>query len=331
MHRRTLLAAGAGVLVPGGTVLATPGIAHASTDYGPATWYPAAADNYTNASRESDYNINYVVIHTTQGSASGTLSWFRNSSSNVSAHYVIRSNDGHVWQCVRDADIAWHAGNWTYNTQAIGIEHEGFVEQDGWYTEAMYQSSAALTRHLCARYNIPKDRSHIIGHSEVPGASHTDPGWRWNWSYYMNLVNGGTPPPSWQSTVDNTTAGRFSASGNWGTSSYSSQRYGSNYRYAEPVSASDAAYYKFNIPATANYRVEAWHPALPGYNTAAPYIMFTTSGSKVVYIDQRGNGGKWRNLGTFNFAAGEGNAVAVSRWTSGTGLVIADAVRLTRV
>jgi len=328
MRRRNLLAAGAGALIPGGAVLATPGVAQASDDYPLAEPYWAVADNYTDSNRESTYNINYVVIHTTQGSAAGTLSWFRNSSSDVSAHYVIRSNDGKVWQCVRDKDIAWHAGNWNYNTWSIGIEHEGFVEQDGWYTEAMYQSSAALTRHLCARYSIPKDRAHIIGHSEVPGATHTDPGPRWDWAYYMSLVN---QTPTWSSIVDNATAGRFTASANWAASSYSTQRYGANYRYANPSLISDVAWYKFNIPATANYRVEVWYPALPGYNTAAPYIMNTTSGNQVVYVDQRSNGGMWRNIGTFNFAVGDNDVVGVSRWTSGTGYVIADAVKLTQV
>jgi uncharacterized protein YgiM (DUF1202 family) len=39
------------------------------------------------------------------------------------------------------------------------------------------------------------DRSRIIGHNEVPGATHTDPGPYFNWSYYMSLVRGGTTPP----------------------------------------------------------------------------------------------------------------------------------------
>lgn len=52
----------------------------------------------------------------------------------------------------------------------------------------MYRSSAALTKYLCDRYGIAKDRSHIIGHSEAPGNDHTDPGVNWNWTYYMQLV-----------------------------------------------------------------------------------------------------------------------------------------------
>ncbi|NEE28364.1 N-acetylmuramoyl-L-alanine amidase, partial [Streptomyces sp. SID7982] len=76
------------------------------------------------------------------------------------------------------------------NSSSVGIEHEGYVDDPAWYTEAMYRSSAALTKHLAARYAIPKDRSHIIGHSEAPGATHTDPGPNWDWNHYMQLIDG---------------------------------------------------------------------------------------------------------------------------------------------
>lgn len=163
-----------------------------STDYGPTAWVPASTSNYTVANRESDYPINYVVIHVTQETYAGAISIFQDPTSQVSAHYVLRSSDGAVTQMVREKDIAWHAGNWTYNTQSIGIEHEGYVDNPSWFTDAMYRASAALTRSLCDKYGIPKDRSHIIGHVEVPGATHTDPGPYWNWTYYMQLVNGAT-------------------------------------------------------------------------------------------------------------------------------------------
>jgi hypothetical protein len=238
----------------------------------------------------------------------------------------VRSGDGAITQSVRDKDVAWHAGNWSYNTQSIGIEHEGYINQASWFTDTMYRSSAALTRHLCDKYRIPKDRAHIIGHIEVPGADHTDPGPHWNWNYYMRLVAGG-----WSTTVDNLTSGRFTASGNWGSSGYSGQRYGSNYRFARPVNASDPAWYKVNIPETGSYRVEAWYPADRGYNDKTPYLIATTSGIKSVQVNQRMTGGQWRTLGTFTLARGDGNKVGVSRWTAGTGYVIADAVRITRV
>ncbi|WP_442933675.1 golvesin C-terminal-like domain-containing protein [Micromonospora sp. CPCC 206060] len=314
-----------------GTATGTGDVGTLSTDYPPAAWVPASSSNYTVSSRESAYPINYIIIHTMQGSYAGSISWFQNPSASVSAHYLLRSSDGAVTQMVRDKDIAWHAGNWTYNTQSIGLEHEGYVNDASWYTDAMYRSSAALTKYLCDKYGIPKDRTRIIGHNQVPGATHTDPGPNWNWTYYMQLVTGSTPPPTWSTVVDNSTTGRFTASANWAVSTYSTQRYGANYHYANPVAASDAAWYKVNIPATASYRVEVWYPANAGYNSATPYVVATTTGNQTVHVDQRANGGQWRSLGTFTLAAGDANVVGVSRWTSGTGYVIADAIRVTRL
>ncbi|MBS2023213.1 MAG: carboxypeptidase regulatory-like domain-containing protein, partial [Deltaproteobacteria bacterium] len=116
------------------------------------------------------------------------------------------------------ADTAWHSGNGTVNRKSIGIEHEGFAAQgQTWYTEAMYKSSAALVRWLADTFNVTRDRAHIIGHYEVPDASHAgwygganhhhdpcdvwlgDPTWHnnkacyWNWDHYMALVNGTGP------------------------------------------------------------------------------------------------------------------------------------------
>lgn len=299
----------------------------ASTDYGPALWTPADSGNYDVASRESDYPINYVVIHTMQGSYTSAINWFQNPSSNVSAHYVIRAGDGQVTQMVREKDIAWHAGNYSYNTQSIGIEHEGFVSDSSWYTDAMYKASAALTRNLCLKYGIPMDRAHIIGHNEVPGATHTDPGPNWDWAYYMALV---TQPTVWSALVDNAVTAQFTASANWTASSSNTQRYGSNYRYATPQAVSDAAWFKATLPAAATYEVFVWYPARSDYNSATPFVIATTSGNTTVKVNQQLNGGKWVSLGLFNLNGGTYNVVGVSRWTGSTGFVIADAVKLVR-
>jgi N-acetylmuramoyl-L-alanine amidase len=146
---------------------------------------------------------------------------------------------------------------------------------------------------------------------------------------YLGL--GATPPPSYTTTVDNATAGRFTASANWGTSSYSGQRHGADYRFANPVLASDSAWFKVNIPTAGNHRVDVWHPADPGYCGATPHVVVTAAGNQTVMVDQRTGGGAWRSIGTFNLAAGDRDLVAVSRWTSATGYVVADAVRVTRV
>jgi len=138
----------------------------------------------------------YVLIHTMQGSYSGSISWFQNPSSQVSSHYLVRSSDGQITQMVQHSNTAWHAQ--CYNSKSVGIEHEGFVANPGqWYTNAMYTESAKLTRWIADRHGIPKDRAHIIGHAEVASpcntGGHTDPGSGWNWTKYMGLVLGSTP------------------------------------------------------------------------------------------------------------------------------------------
>ncbi|MFC7439944.1 N-acetylmuramoyl-L-alanine amidase [Laceyella putida] len=164
--------------------------AETTPDYPRAHWIPAANSNYTEADRERDGNkIQYIIIHTTQGSYNGTINWFQNSSAKVSSHYIVRSRDGEITQMVQNKDIAWHAGNRDYNVHSIGIEHEGYVSDPDWYTDAMYRASAKLTRWLCDRYGIPKTRKHIIGHDQVPSSDHTDPGKHWDWKTYMRLVN----------------------------------------------------------------------------------------------------------------------------------------------
>lgn len=120
-----------------------------SDDYPAALWVPASTSNYQSGRTAA---INKVVVHVTQGSYAGSISWFQNPSSQVSAHYVIRSSDGQVTQTVRDANTAWHARS--ANASSIGIEHEGFVADPSWFTDSMYRSSAALTRHLTSKYGI---------------------------------------------------------------------------------------------------------------------------------------------------------------------------------
>ena len=163
----------------------------------PGTYRWQQSPNYSPG--RTDYR--WVLIHTTQGGYAGAVSWLSNPSANVSAHYVIRSSDGQITQLVQHADTAWHAQ--CYNARSIGLEHEGFVADPGkWYTDALYTESAKLVAWICARHNIPKDRSHIIGHVEVDPScntgGHTDPGTGWNWTKYLQLVGGSgtTPTPT---------------------------------------------------------------------------------------------------------------------------------------
>jgi len=179
-------------------------------DYPSAKWDQASTSNYTVG--RGGTAITNVVVHTTEGSYAGTISWFNNPSAKVSAHYVVRSSDGQVTQMVREKDKAWHVLN--HNGYTIGIEHEGYVAQGNtWYTTAMYKSSAALVRDICRGRNIDGKKCfrgpatsgtnpqpvtvRIKGHQHYSGNTHTDPGKYWNWTKYADLIN----PPSLAASV----------------------------------------------------------------------------------------------------------------------------------
>ncbi|HET7271368.1 MAG TPA: N-acetylmuramoyl-L-alanine amidase [Rubrobacter sp.] len=159
----------------------------ATRDYRKAVWRPAYSGNYTNANREHSQGIGMIVVHVAQGSYSGTINWFQDRRANVSAHYVLR-RDGKVAQCVRNEDIAWHAGNWKYNKHSIGIEHEGYADHRRTWSDAMYRASAQLAAHLSKRYNVPLDRRHVLKHKWVPGTDHYCPGKYFDYDRYLHLV-----------------------------------------------------------------------------------------------------------------------------------------------
>jgi len=158
--------------------------AQGAANYRRAVWRPAYRGNYTQTTRGA-LIIDFIVIHIAQGSYSGTISWFQNPRANVSAHYVV-GRGGRIAQCVHNADVAWHAGNWRFNRKSIGIEHAGYGSHR--WTDPMYRSSARLSAYLCRRFDIPVRRHHIREHNSVPGVATGCPGRRFNKHRYLRLV-----------------------------------------------------------------------------------------------------------------------------------------------
>ena len=219
-----------------------------------------------------------------------------------------------------------HVGAGNVNSESVGIENEGL------YTSvqppaALYNKLVDLCAFICDKYGLAATK--IYGHRDFMATA--CPG---NILYaklpqlrtdVAAALSGGT---SFSTIVDNATAGRFTASGNWGTSSFSDQKYGADYRFANPVLASDAAWFKVNIPSSGNYFVDVRYPDDPGYNSSTPFVVVASGGNQTINVNQQTGGGVWKNLGSFSLAAGDYNLVGVSRWTSGAGYVIADAVRV---
>lgn len=303
----------------------------ARPDYGRARWYGAHTNGYSNASRPGANDINKIIIHITQGSWSSAINWFNDSRSGVSAHYVVRSSDGFIGQCVEEEDIPYHAGNWPVNQTSIGIEHEGYGNDPGWLTSNLYNSSARLSAYLANKYNIPIDRNHFLGHKQV--SSTACPGNYWDWDRYLRLVRNFSAP-RYQQVVDNA-SNRFLVVDNiWGTSTYSDQKFWGNYRYARPAprakngpsARNGAALWRIKIPRRGRYEIFARWPADPGYNDRATFRILTANGWAYRTRNQRRAGGRWVRLGVFLMDAGDRYSVRLHRKNYGKGYLVADAV-----
>jgi hypothetical protein len=113
--------------------------------------------------------IEFIVLHSTEGSLGSTITEFTTGTRQVSAHYVI-AKDGTIYQMVRDSVRANHARG--ANGNSIGIEHVAADTEA--LTGAQGQASAALLRWLCEQYDIP--RTSIYGHDFAPGYDRTHGG-----------------------------------------------------------------------------------------------------------------------------------------------------------
>ena len=174
-------------------------------DYPGAVWAPASPANFRPSSRPSlALPIDRIVIHDIEGAAPDAVRRFQDPSARVYSHYVIDGETGRVTQMVKEHDIAWHAGDGPTNARSIGIEHAGYAYRPGFFNAVEYEASAHLVRAIALRYAIPRDRTHIIGHFEVPDSArpghfggrsgHTDPGPYWDWGYFMALVRSDAQP-----------------------------------------------------------------------------------------------------------------------------------------
>lgn len=148
----------------------------------------AASPNYSK--KRNGRKIVAIVNHITAGTFPGCLAWMRNPQAKASAHYLV-TRQGKIYQMVRDEDTSWHAGmvnkpNWSLydgsnpNYYTIGIEHENL--SGGLLTDAQYKATLWLHQQLIARYNIPVDKDHIIGHYRVDSVNRPNcPGPNFPW------------------------------------------------------------------------------------------------------------------------------------------------------
>ena len=108
----------------------------------------------------------------------------------LSAHFYIKRK-GQLIQFVPTHHRAWHAGESAFrgrprvNNFSIGIELEGSAHDE--FESAQYLNLARLTSCLLSAY--PKiTLDNITGHSDITPGRKTDPGPRFDWSRYRELL-----------------------------------------------------------------------------------------------------------------------------------------------
>ena len=168
----------------------------------------AASPNFSKG--RNGKKIIAIVNHITAGAFPGCLSWMRNPQAKASAHYLI-TRQGKIYQMVRDEDTSWHAGavnkpSWPLydssnpNRYTIGIEHECL--SGGLLTEAQYKATVELHMMLIAKYNIPIDKDHIIGHYRIDSVNRPNcPGPSFPWDRLFSDLKGGEVAPEWKQKI----------------------------------------------------------------------------------------------------------------------------------
>lgn len=309
-------------------------------------WRPSP--NYNDRPTGTPGDVHMVVIHTCESGYSGCWSWLTNSSSGVSAHYVVREDGAEISKLVYESKRAWHIGATYYcsnnsghachldgyssNHFTVGIEHGGYASQTSFPT-GQINASAELSCTISKNWNIPRDRYHYVAHGQLQPYNRTDPGPNWPWSDYMAKINNycgsGSIIIDSNNNNNDTSKGYIEVSPNWTSSSGTSGYYGSGYYYASTQAISDPATFWFYLPAAATKTVDAWWTAGSNRSSSAPFLAYNASGTKLgtAYANQQADGGKWNALGTYSFSAGW-NKVQLSRWTTEGYVVIADAVRI---
>lgn len=138
------------------------------------TFIDIPASNYR--SRNGELPI-AVVIHIAEGDKAGVIATFKDPSIEKSSHFLV-CKDGSIIQFVSTKNASYCNGNvdnpvnelvlgstTNPNGWTITIEHEGFATQD--ITPAQYATTSKIVKYCHDAWNIPMDRTHVMGHREI--------------------------------------------------------------------------------------------------------------------------------------------------------------------
>ena len=142
-----------------------------------------------NTQKRIPEQIKFIIFHYTgMKSESDAINRLTNIQSEVSCHYLIKSN-GETVKVVPDLYVAWHAGksSWknykSLNQNSIGIEitNPGHVLGYKKFSKKQISSLLRLSKFLRKKYNI--SQKNILGHSDIAPERKKDPGEKFPWEY----------------------------------------------------------------------------------------------------------------------------------------------------
>ena len=190
--------------------------AHGLPEGARTIWAPAHRSNYYTAAdrpyggvKRRQLAICYHTPEETWDNIETTPAWFQDPAADASTGYYADS-DGDLWQMVRDKDFAWAQGTRTrkrpntrmprpkwwraeyisYNTCMLSIEIEGRARNIGKTFKPgsrQFRAVAAWSAYQCRKYNIPLDRQHHVGHSELC-TTKGDPGRDFPWESLLAAI-----------------------------------------------------------------------------------------------------------------------------------------------
>lgn len=130
-----------------------------------------------NSGSRNGITIDRIVLHhnATTNKDVAMNTWIQGGAAGTSAHYEITPTE--IIGCVGEQYAAWHCGGTggadvpkmsNPNQRSIGLENLNATGAPGWTIDPKTVTNCAkLVADICKRYNIPCDRTHVIGHNEV--------------------------------------------------------------------------------------------------------------------------------------------------------------------
>lgn len=135
-----------------------------------------ASPNY---SSRGGARMSKIVAHDCEGSEDGSISWFAQPRSQVSAHLVLSEDGALATRMVAFPNKAWHAC--AYNPTTIGVEMAGYAAKG--FAAPEWKAAAAIFAFLLHQYSLPPVWARggvgdgFCSHHDLGavGGGHTDP------------------------------------------------------------------------------------------------------------------------------------------------------------